>query len=65
MAARHETVCPERTGRPNGRPLDPLLRRALLGALRGALRRSVVLLPLSEEDDLVQQFLEAALGAAA
>ena len=47
------------------RPLDAQRRRALRGAMRSALRRSVVLLPLTEEDDLLQKFVEAALGAPA
>ncbi len=47
------------------RPLDCKRRRALLGAMRSALRRSVVLLPLTEDDDVLQKFVEAALGAPA
>jgi hypothetical protein len=37
--------------------------RALMSAMRGALRRSIVLLPLDEEDDLPERFLEAAVAA--
>ncbi|HZR69430.1 MAG TPA: hypothetical protein VFB01_10325 [Burkholderiales bacterium] len=53
--------------RPAGRRriIDRVRRRALLCAMRGALRRSVVLLPVSEEDDLLQRFLQDALGAPA
>ena len=47
------------------RPLDARRHRALVGAMRGALRRSLVLLPRTEEDDLLQLFVEAALGAPA
>ncbi|HEY6863066.1 MAG TPA: hypothetical protein VI319_04135 [Burkholderiales bacterium] len=50
--------------RPAGRRrvVDRVRERALLRAMRGALRRSVVLLPLTEEDDLLQRFLVDALG---
>lgn len=58
-------TCEGRTDRRQGLPLDPRRERALLGAMRGALRRSVVLLPLSEDDDLLQDFVAAALGVAA
>ena len=52
---------------PAGRrhPIDRARERALLRAMRGALRRSVVLLPLTEEDDRLQRFLEDALGVPA
>jgi hypothetical protein len=36
---------------------DPQLERALLLAMKGALKRSIVLLPLTEEDDRVQEYL--------
>ena len=53
--------------RPAGRRqvIDRVRERALLRAMRGALRRSVVLLPLTDEDDLLQRFLEDALGVPA
>jgi len=47
--------------KPRG-PRDPELERALLRAMKGALKRSVVLLPLSEEDDRLQEFLHDVLG---
>jgi hypothetical protein len=63
---RNEAItCEGRTGRRQRLPLDPRRERALLGAMRGALRRSVVLLPLSEDDDRLQDFVAAALGGAA
>jgi hypothetical protein len=46
-------------------PRDADLRRALLHAMRGALRRSVVLLPLDEDDDRLLQQLESVLGLSA
>jgi hypothetical protein len=46
-------------------PRDAHRRRALLEAMRGALRRSVVLLPLDEDDDRLLQQLESALGLSA
>lgn len=45
--------------------LDQALRRALLRAMSGALRRSVVLLPLDEDDDRLQEHLASALGLSA
>jgi len=57
-----------RSGRPGARErrrLDTRRERALLRAMRSALRRSVVLLPLTEGDDMLQRFLETALGAPA
>jgi hypothetical protein len=51
------------TGR-SGRPIDPHLERALLRAMQGALRRSVVLLPLSDDEEVLQRFLEVSLGVA-
>ena len=44
-------------GSQNRGPRDPQVRRALLQAMKGALRRSVVLLPLTEDDDKLQEWL--------
>jgi hypothetical protein len=44
---------------------DHALRRALLRAMKGALRRSVVLLPLDENDDRLQEHLASVLGFSA
>jgi hypothetical protein len=45
-------------------PPDPQLRRALLRAMQGALRRSLVLLPMTEDDDKLQEWLGSMLGFA-
>jgi hypothetical protein len=44
---------------------DPERRRALLRAMTAALGRSVVLLPLDEDEDLLQDYVERALGLSA
>jgi hypothetical protein len=43
-------------------PRDPSLRRALLRAMKGALKRSVVLLPATEDEDQLQEWFASALG---
>jgi hypothetical protein len=43
-------------------PRDRDIHRALLRAMRGALRRSVVLLPVDDDDDRLVQQLGSALG---
>jgi hypothetical protein len=54
MNAKTTTNRPAATARS---PRDPQLERALLRAMKGALKRSTVLLPLTEEDDRVQEYL--------
>ena len=41
---------------------NPRLTRALLRAMKGALRRSIVLLPLTEDDDKLQECLGGLFG---
>jgi hypothetical protein len=49
-------------GGPKARgPRDAQLAGALLRAMRGALKRSTVLLPLTEDDDRLQETLGSAL----
>jgi hypothetical protein len=61
MAMKATTTASE-IGRKHRGPRDPALRRALLRAMREALRRSVVLLPLTEDEDRLQEFPGRALG---
>lgn len=56
------TTTASEIGRKRRGPRDPALRRALLRAMREALRRSVVLLPLTEDEDRLQESLGSALG---
>lgn len=57
-----KTTTPRPAGAKRRGPRDPELKRALLRAMKGALRRSVVLLPLTEDDDKLLDGLGSSLG---
>ena len=65
IAMRAKTNTSELIGSKPRRAFDPALKRALSRAMKGALRRSVVLLPGSEDEDRLQTCLAGLLGVTA